>query len=245
MTNDISDYHPKNNESYSQFLSMLRVLVVDNDVDSCILIKFILESFNFHVMTASSVMEAIKLVETFKPNLLISDIVLPQINGYTLIRKIRTLNPPLGQIPAIAVTVVDVEEGRTLALKYGFQAYLIKPIDPDELMLEIAKLLKIHPKHQLPSQNSFGITSTEESLFTSESKQVDKLSIKTKALNKDFANQVIARSQELHTHSKQLQRRYHDLGCRFVALKAHFAQRQQKLEPLKFSGIDIAFTFHN
>ncbi|MUG96020.1 hypothetical protein F7734_28210 [Scytonema sp. UIC 10036] len=134
---------------------------------------------------------------------------------------------------AIAMTAVDTEEGRDLALRYGFQTYLIKPIEPDELMLEIAKLVKIQPKEQQSEQNLEEITSTDESLFVSELEQVEKLPIQTESLNKGFDNKVVARAKELITDSKQLQIQYHDLGSRFVAFKAHFTQIKQKLSSIK------------
>lgn len=227
MTNNTKDCHPNDVGNNYQALDGLRILVVDDDADSQTLVSFLLESVNVKVMTASSVIEALEVIGQFKPNLLISDIAIPVVDGYTLIRKVRTLDSPLGKIPAIAVTAVDTEEERNLALKYGFQAYLIKPIEPDELMLLIAKFVEIRPKTQQSSQKSSEITSN------SEAKQVDKLPIQTKFKNKDFANQIIARSKELRANSKQLKIRYNDLGCRFVAMKAYFAQTRQKMGLIK------------
>ncbi|KAF3885453.1 MULTISPECIES: response regulator [Nostocales] len=232
MKPEKSDCDSKDSENNSQSVDRLRVLVVDDDVDSCIFMRFILESFNFQVMTASKVMEAVELMVKFQPNLLISDIVMPQINGYTLIRKVRTLNPPLGQIPAIAVTGLDLEEGRNFALRYGFQAYLIKPIAPDELILLIEKLIKSPSNNQLQCENSSKIITTK-SFLPSQSKQVDKLPIETTSLHKNSANQIIIKTQQLRTQSKQLKIRYNDLGCRFVVLRALFAQSQRKFGRIK------------
>lgn len=69
MKPEKSDCDSKDSENNSQSVDRLRVLVVDDDVDSCIFMRFILESFNFQVMTASKVMEAVELMVKFQPNL--------------------------------------------------------------------------------------------------------------------------------------------------------------------------------
>jgi CheY-like chemotaxis protein len=233
MTNNTTNSHPNDAGNNSQALDGLRILVVDDDADTRILITYILESFNCKVMTASSVMEAIEIIGNFRPNLLISDIAIPVVSGYTLIEKVRSLEPPLGKIPALAVTGVDTETVHHLVFKYGFQAYLIKPIEPDELILQIAKLVQIQPKNQQLCQNSDEIISTDESLYSFEFKQVDKLVNKRNPLNKDLANKIITKSQKLRNNAKQLQIRYNNVGCRFVAFKAHFAQTKEKLRLIK------------
>jgi len=125
-------------------LDGLRALVVDDDGDSRLLLSFILESVGIEIMMATSALEAIEVIQRFKPNLLISDIAMPEVNGYSLIRKIRTFEPPLGTIPAIAVTALAAKEECDLALSSGFDVCLTKPIEPDDLTAEIARLLEIH-----------------------------------------------------------------------------------------------------
>ncbi|NMG18210.1 response regulator [Brasilonema bromeliae] len=141
MSNDSENRHPNDDIEDFQSLGGLRILVVDDDADTCILITFILESYGVQVMTAASALDALEVIGQFEPNLLISDIAMPEVDGYSLMRKVRTLSPPLGGIPAIAVTAMDTQEGRDLALISGFQAYLAKPIEPDDLVIEIAKLI--------------------------------------------------------------------------------------------------------
>jgi CheY-like chemotaxis protein len=124
-----------------QTLDGLRILVVDDDTDSLVLTTFILESYGVQTMTATSALEAFELMRQFIPDILIIDIAMPEIDGYSLIRRIRTLEPPQNEIPAIALTAIDSQEGRDLGLKSGFQSYLIKPTNPDELATEITHLL--------------------------------------------------------------------------------------------------------
>jgi hypothetical protein len=143
VSNDSENFHQYDDIEDFQPLEGLRVLVVDDDADNCNLIAFILESSGFHVMMAASATEALEVIGQFEPNLLISDIAMPEVDGYSLIHRVRTLNPPLGTIPAIAITAMDIQEGRDLALKAGFQAYLMKPVELKELITEIIKLMEL------------------------------------------------------------------------------------------------------
>ncbi|MDM9381926.1 response regulator [Chlorogloeopsis sp. ULAP01] len=135
--------HLKNDRKIFQSLDGLRILVVDDSADSCLLVSFILEGYGVKVMTAATAVEALEVIERFKPNLLISDIVMPGVDGYSFIRRVRSLNLTLGKIPAIAVTAMCREQDRNLALSCGFQSYLSKPIDPTDLALEIVRLIEL------------------------------------------------------------------------------------------------------
>uniref|UniRef100_A0A0C1QR02 Chemotaxis protein CheY n=1 Tax=Tolypothrix bouteillei VB521301 TaxID=1479485 RepID=A0A0C1QR02_9CYAN len=141
MTNQISNCHPNDVGNNSQALEGLRALVVDDDVDNCILMAFILESYGIQVTTASSAIEALEIMNEFEPNILISDIAMPQVNGYSFIRKIRKLKTTLSMIPAIAITALATQDDCDLALASGFNVFLTKPIEPDDLIAEIKKLM--------------------------------------------------------------------------------------------------------
>ncbi len=141
MSNNLKICHPDRDVKDTHSLDDLRILVVDDDPDSSMLLAFILESCGSQVMIASSSIEALGILKEFEPNFLISDLVMPQVDGYSLIRRIRNLDSSLRMIPSVAVTVVKPEEGHKLALMSGFQAYFIKPVDPDHLITEIKKLI--------------------------------------------------------------------------------------------------------
>ena len=149
MLINCNNRHPNNDIKNFQPLVGLRALIVDDDMDSCILTSFVLESYNFQVMTATSVLEALTVIRKFEPNILLSDIAMPKNDGYSLIRKIRAFDTRLSTIPAIAVTALSIEFGRALALESGFQAYLTKPFEPDDLVREIVKLLPLPLYEQL------------------------------------------------------------------------------------------------
>lgn len=141
MSNTSESRHPNDDIRNFQTLDGLRIVVVDDDADSLVLTTFILESYGVETVTATSALEALEVIKQFIPDVLIIDIAMPEVDGYSLIRKVRRLNSPQNQIPAIAVTAMDSQEGRDLALKAGFQSYLIKPTDPNHIVTEIVNIL--------------------------------------------------------------------------------------------------------
>ncbi|BDA76119.1 hypothetical protein CAL7716_102850 (plasmid) [Calothrix sp. PCC 7716] len=124
----------------NQALVGVKVLVVDDDQDSLDLTSFILEACGVKVITAVSALDALEVIEQFQPQVLVSDIAMPQIDGNSLIRKIRQGKSLNHDIPAIAVTALDREEIFKLTLQSGFQAYLSKPFEGDELIDLIVSL---------------------------------------------------------------------------------------------------------
>lgn len=127
-----------------QVLDGLQVLVVDDNTDNLVLIRFIFEEYNAKVTVTTSASAALEAVTHLKPNILISDIGMPQEDGYWLIRQIRNLSPQVKQIPAIALTAHASFEARTQAMEAGFSTYVAKPFDPDELVAVASNLVLEH-----------------------------------------------------------------------------------------------------
>jgi signal transduction histidine kinase/ActR/RegA family two-component response regulator len=113
----------------------LRILVVEDVADTLELFDMLLSGNGAQVLTCRSAHEALRLIRGFTPDLLISDIGMPDMDGYALIRAIRQLPPDQGgQVPAIAVTAFARSEDRDQALAAGYQLHLSKPIVPADLM---------------------------------------------------------------------------------------------------------------
>jgi PAS domain S-box-containing protein len=122
-------------------LTGLKVLVVDDEPDACRLIKFVLAECHADVVTASSAAEAMPLVEMGRPDILISDIGMPEVDGYELLRRVRALGAARGgKVPAIALTAFARPEDRAHSLKVGFSVHVSKPIQPDKLTATVATL---------------------------------------------------------------------------------------------------------
>jgi PAS domain S-box-containing protein len=122
-------------------LSGLSVLVVDDEADARELLRQILEGCGSQVITAGSAAEAIAAFENAPPDILVSDIGMPDEDGYSLIRRIRALPADKGgRTPAIALTAYARVEDRVRALTAGFQVHVPKPIEPVELAAVVASL---------------------------------------------------------------------------------------------------------
>jgi CheY-like chemotaxis protein len=117
------------------------VLVVDDEPDSCEVIAVILQTSGATTYTANSVPAALQAIETFQPDLIVSDIGMPGEDGYALIRQLRTMATAQRQIPAIAMTGFARLEDRTQAIASGFQRHLPKPINPDMLIAVVTDLI--------------------------------------------------------------------------------------------------------
>jgi CheY-like chemotaxis protein len=129
--------------NHSLALNGLRVLVVDSDLDSRVLLTMVFEEYGVETIAATSAFEALEIVKQVKPDLLISEISLPNEDGYSLMRKVKAVEKARQvEIPAIALTTYDGEDDRAHALSVGFEKHLPKPFDIDELITTVACLTK-------------------------------------------------------------------------------------------------------
>jgi signal transduction histidine kinase/ActR/RegA family two-component response regulator len=124
-------------------LRNVRVLAVDDEADALSLVSDVLQAAGAHVITARSAEEALRILETDVPDVVVADLGMPQVDGYQFIDRVRRhLNPRVREVPAAALTAYARSEDRTKALRAGFQIHLAKPIDPSELVTTIASLAR-------------------------------------------------------------------------------------------------------
>jgi signal transduction histidine kinase/CheY-like chemotaxis protein len=124
-------------------LKGLRILVVDDDLDARDLFTRALEQYEARVTAVASAGAALTVLEHWKPDVLVSDIAMPEESGYVLMRQIRRLPPEHGgTIPALALTAYAGANDVKLALSAGFQAHRAKPIEPVELALAVGELAR-------------------------------------------------------------------------------------------------------
>jgi PAS domain S-box-containing protein len=120
----------------------VEVLVVDDDTDTRDFVAFLLEQAGASVIAASSALEALTVFSKSLPDVMVSDIGMPDMDGYMLMRQVRTLPPNQGGlIRAIALTAYAGEIDEKQALKAGFQKHISKPVDPENLIKAIFNLL--------------------------------------------------------------------------------------------------------
>ena len=119
------------------------VLVVDDDHNTREFTTFLLEMQGANVTAVASASEALAVFTQLKPDILLSDIGMPDMDGYMLIRQVRMLSPEQGgEIPAIALTAYAGEIDCHQAVEAGFQIHLSKPVEPDILIDAIANLVR-------------------------------------------------------------------------------------------------------
>ncbi|HKS29292.1 MAG TPA: response regulator [Pyrinomonadaceae bacterium] len=119
--------------------ALMSVLVVEDSPDTLMLLNVLFEKRGCRVLAAESAAEALEIAERETPDIVISDIGMPEMSGYELLRSLRRL-PGMEHVPALAITGYATEEDRQHAIKAGFTAHLAKPIDPDELFDLVQKL---------------------------------------------------------------------------------------------------------
>ena len=123
-----------------QLLSGVNVLLVDDDSDTLSLMAIALKRRQANVTAVSSAGEAMQAIRQKRPDVLVSDIAMPDEDGYRLIEKVRSLeNGSSSDIPAVAITAYAKDEDRERALSSGFQIYLAKPIELTELVSVVAR----------------------------------------------------------------------------------------------------------
>jgi len=119
----------------------LRILAIDDDLDTCDMIRAVLEQCGGVVQTALNADKGFESFLEWKPEILISDIGLPDVDGYEFIRRIREYERPLGQkVPAVALTAFARIEDRVKSLAAGYQMHVAKPVEPGELLTIVASL---------------------------------------------------------------------------------------------------------
>ena len=131
-------------------LDGVRVLAVDDDPDATSLMREVLEAAGASVLSAHSAPAALSILAREHPDVLLTDIGMPGMDGFMLIAKVRaSADPATREIPAAALTAYARSEDRVRALKSGFQMHLAKPIDPAELIAAVLSLArraaKAHP----------------------------------------------------------------------------------------------------
>jgi PAS domain S-box-containing protein len=122
-------------------LQGLHILIVEDDRDSLDLLVTVLQQCGAHVVTAGSASEGLKVISKEKPDIVISDIEMPNEDGYAFMRTLRALPANQGgQIPSVALTAHAKAEDRMRALAAGFHIHVPKPVEPAELLVAIKSL---------------------------------------------------------------------------------------------------------
>jgi len=121
-------------------LTPVSVLLVEDDDDSRQMLTNTLEYYGVHVVAVSSASEALHTLDTQQVDVLLSDLRLPEKNGFALIHELRLRTDPVAMIPAASITASRLTEDRHHALAAGYQVHMEKPVDPDDLVSTVLTL---------------------------------------------------------------------------------------------------------
>ncbi|MBX3192868.1 MAG: response regulator [Labilithrix sp.] len=144
-------------------LEGIRALVVDDDDSARELVVAALERFGATVAAARSAEHALSMLGGFGPDIVVSDIGMPDVDGYELVRRIRALESPLASVPALALTAYAREVERQHALDAGFGAHLSKPIDPADLAAAVRGMVMGRSVKSAPPSSATALSVAPES----------------------------------------------------------------------------------
>jgi PAS domain S-box-containing protein len=144
---------PEVREEDTPLLDGVEVLIVEDDADTIDFLARYLSSCGARVTTATTAAKALEILPQSNAEIIVSDVGLPEIDGYELIHRIRTEEPSLAGIPAIALTAYASPDDRARAFRAGFQAHLAKPVEPPELGAAIMRLVG-RSGQRVPSRTS-------------------------------------------------------------------------------------------
>jgi PAS domain S-box-containing protein len=127
------------------------ILVVEDEDDARELMRELLAGYRAEVLTAANATEALEILGARRVDLLVSDIGLPAIDGYELIKRVRALpDPATSRIPAVAVTAFARAVDRTRAVRSGYQAHIGKPVAEEDLVATLCRLVEIRADATVP-----------------------------------------------------------------------------------------------
>jgi PAS domain S-box-containing protein len=124
-------------------LTGVRIMAVDDEEDALGLLRVVLEAAGAEVVTVSSALAALDAIVAVKPDAIVVDLGMPDMDGFEFIARVRaSSNADMRDIPAAALTAFARSEDRTKALQTGFEMHLAKPVDPGELVASVATLVR-------------------------------------------------------------------------------------------------------
>jgi len=114
---------------------------VEDEPDTREFLERILKTYGAEVVSAGTAADALAALPASRADILVSDIGLPEMDGYDLIQRVRGSAPPMSGVPAVALTAYARPEDRSRSFRAGFQAHLAKPVEPPDLAAAIARLV--------------------------------------------------------------------------------------------------------
>ena len=123
-------------------MSKAKILVIDDDASSLELMEAMLVPNGYEIITTNDGSKAVAIIVEKKPDLILLDIMMPGLDGYSTLTKIKE-NKTISKIPVVMLTAMGFQLNKELALRFGAVGYITKPVDLPELLKTISRLLPV------------------------------------------------------------------------------------------------------
>jgi DNA-binding response OmpR family regulator len=223
------------------------VLVVEDNTDLREFISTTLQSYNYAVLVASDGEEALQLALKFVPNLVLSDLMMPRMNGIELTRKIKE-DERISHIPVVLLTAKNESQSRIDGLKTGADDYLTKPFSPDELLVRISNLIDQRKKLAIKFRERILVSTTPSIALSLDEKFVQKAKNVVENYLGDFDFTVEQMAEEMNLSRTQLLRKLKALTglspndfIKDLRLKRAAEMISQKVDSITQIGYTVGF----
>ena len=185
-----------------------KILVVDDTPKNVKLLADILTARGYNVVTAASGAEALSRVEVERPDLVLLDVVMPEMSGYEVCRKLRS-NPATQLLPVVMVTALDPGEERVKGIEAGADDFLTKPINQAELLARVKSLIRIKELYDIVQNQAAELAEWNESLERRVREQLEQLE-RLERLKRFFSPQLVelilsgGTEDPLKTHRREI-----------------------------------------
>jgi two-component system, cell cycle response regulator DivK len=129
-----------------------RILIIEDNPANLELAKYLLEAGGYTILTAMNGVEGLELAQRERPDLVVSDLQMPLMDGYEVLQKLRS-NPDLQSIPVIAVTAFSMPGDKNKVLLKGFNGYISKPIVPETFIQQVEAFLPVDLRAGSPEKS--------------------------------------------------------------------------------------------
>jgi DNA-binding NarL/FixJ family response regulator len=180
-----------------------KLLLIDDDPNLILLVKDYLEFRGYEVLTAENGREGLQILEDHTPDMIICDVMMPEMDGYTFVEQVRQ-NPRTDWIPILFLSAKGQSQDRVRGLNIGADVYMVKPFEPEELVAQVESSLK--QANRLIKHNTTGGIESERQIQVPKNVELTPTELKVVSLvaqgmaNREIAKQLKVSQRTIESH---------------------------------------------
>lgn len=180
-----------------------KLLLIDDDPNLILLVKDYLEFRGYEVLTAENGREGLQILEDHTPDMIICDVMMPEMDGYTFVEQVRQ-NPRTDWIPILFLSAKGQSQDRVRGLNIGADVYMVKPFEPEELVAQVESSLK--QANRLIKHNTTGGRESERQIQVPKNVELTPTELKVVSLvaqgmaNREIAKQLKVSQRTIESH---------------------------------------------